>query len=122
MPHMQVAEQTDFSRVTPRSSLKVSRGLVLIIGVLAVPFALMLVFTSYTTVTVDSALRQAFAGVAGQTVAMLSAVTTVAMTAFSRRWRELPLFVVIAALVCTAAVNSMVGTAEQLWWLLRGLT
>lgn len=118
---MRVMEQTEFSGVTSGSSLKVSRGLVLIVGVLVVPLVLMLVFTSYNTVTVDSALRQAFAGVAGQTVAVLSAVTTVAMTAFSRRWRELPLFVVVAAFVCAAAVNSMVGTAEQLRWLLRGL-
>lgn len=118
---MTTAEQVETAPTQRRMSAYVSRGLILIVGVFGVPLLLMLLFTSYHTVTVDSALRQAFASVAGQTVAIATALTVVAMTAVTRRWRQLPLFIVIAVFVCVAAVNSMTSTGEQLWWLLQGL-
>jgi hypothetical protein len=117
---MSMTEQAELTTRELRARPRVSRALVLVVGVFVVPFVLMLAFTSYNTVTAESALRQAFAGVAGQTVAIVSALTVVAMTALARRWRELPLFAVIAVAVCTAAVNSMTGTGEQLFWLLSG--
>ncbi|MFJ4037182.1 hypothetical protein ACIPVB_03785 [Microbacterium sp. NPDC090007] len=95
-----------------------SRALILIAGVILIPFALGLIFTSYNTVTEESALRQAFAGVAGQTIAMLTAIAVVVMTALERRWRELPLFVVIAVAVISSAVSSLTRTGEQLVQLL----
>ena len=96
------------------SRSRVSRGLVLIVGVILVPMALSIVFNSWGPLTAESAMRMAFATVAGQTIAILSVVVTLAMTALNRRWRQLPLFLVIALLVFGAASASMGAAADTL--------
>ncbi|PVE75378.1 hypothetical protein [Microbacterium testaceum] len=101
-----------------RPRRRLSRGLILIAGVVLIPFALALIFTSYHTVTEESAVRQAFALAAGQTIAILTAIAVVVVTAVERRWRELPLFVVIAVAVISSAVSSLTRTGEQLVQLL----
>ncbi|PTT19448.1 hypothetical protein DBR36_07560 [Microbacterium sp. HMWF026] len=114
---MSTAQQVEEgAALRPRRHL--SRGLLLITGVILIPFVLGLIFTSYNTVTEESALRQAFAGVAGQTIAILTAIAVVVATAVERRWRELPLFVVIALAVISSAVSSLTRTGEQLVQLL----
>ncbi len=92
----------------------VSRGLVLVVGVFLVPGALTLIFNSWGPLTNESALRMAFASIAGQTIAILSAVTVLVMTMLRRRWRDLPLFVVIALLICSGASASMGNTGDML--------
>ena len=114
---MSTAQQIEeTAALRPRRRL--SRGLILIAGVVLIPFALGLIFNSYHTVTEESAVRQAFALVAGQTIAMLTAIAVVVVTAVKRRWRELPLFVVIALAVISSAVSSLTRTGEQLVQLL----
>ncbi|WP_270351993.1 hypothetical protein [Microbacterium testaceum] len=101
-----------------RPRRRLSRALILIAGVVLIPFALALIFTSYHTVTEESAVRQTFALVAGQTIAILTAIAVVVVTAVERRWRELPLFVLIALAVISSAVSSLTRTGEQLLQLL----
>lgn len=114
---MSTAQQVEeTAALRPRRRL--SRGLILIAGVVLIPFALGLIFNSYHTVTEESAVRQAFALVAGQTIAMLTAHAVVVVTAMERRWRELPLFVVIALAVISSAVSSLTRTGERLVQLL----
>ncbi|WP_295779754.1 hypothetical protein [uncultured Microbacterium sp.] len=114
---MSTAQQVE-QVVTRRPRRRPSRALILIAGVVLIPFVVALIFTSYHTVTEESAVRQAFALVAGQTIAMLTAIAVVTMTAVERRWRELPPFLVIAAAVISSAVGSLTRTGEQLLQLL----
>ncbi|NLP82391.1 hypothetical protein HF576_00865 [Microbacterium sp. CFH 90308] len=93
---------------------RISRGTVLIVGVLVIPFALSAALNSYGALTVESALRMAFATVAGQTIAIVSAVVAVVLTV--RRRYALPAilaFALIAALITTWAIGTM-GTAGDL--------
>ncbi|MGX1696497.1 hypothetical protein ACWIBQ_14035 [Microbacterium keratanolyticum] len=94
---------------TPRTTLRfpVNRRMVLIIGAILIPFALSAIFNSYGPLTEETALRMAFAGVAGQTIAILSAVAIVVMTIRRRLFVQLPVMAVIAALVIAAAVGTM---------------
>lgn len=94
---------------TPRTTLRfpVNRRMVLIIGAILIPFALSAIFNSYSPLTEETALRMAFAGVAGQTIAILSAVAIVVMTIRRRLFVQLPVMAVIAALVIAAAVGTM---------------
>jgi Co/Zn/Cd efflux system component len=114
---MSTAQQVEEgTKLRPRR--RPSRALILIAGAVLIPLVLALIFTSYHTVTEESAVRQAFALVAGQTIAMLTAIAVVVVTAVERRWRELPLFVVIALAVISSAVSSLTRTGEQLLQLL----
>lgn len=94
---------------TPRTTRRfpVNRRMVLIFGAILIPFALSAIFNSYGPLTEETALRMAFAGVAGQTIAILSAVAIVLMTIRRRLLVQLPVMVVIAALVIAAAVGTM---------------
>lgn len=94
------------------SRARVSRGLVLIVGVIFIPMALNLIFNSWGPLTHETAMRMAFATVAGQTIAILSVIVTLAMTTLTRCWRQLPTFIVIALLVFGAASATM-GTAAD---------
>ena len=91
-----------------------SRGLILIVGVVLIPMALTVVCNSWGPLTRESAMRMAFATVAGQTVAILSVTVTLAMTALTRRWRQVPLFSVIALSIFMAAAATMGAAAEEL--------
>lgn len=94
---------------TPRTTRRfaVNRRMVLIFGAILIPFAVSVIFNSYGPLTEETALRMAFAGVAGQTIAILSAVAIVVMTIRRRLLVQLPVMVVIAALVIAAAVGTM---------------
>jgi hypothetical protein len=102
------------SQVVAVRRRRISRGLVLVLGVIVVPFALSLALNSYGALTVDGALRMAFATVAGQTIAILSAVAAVVLTITQRRpWPSLVFFLVVGAFITLAALSS-VGTAGDL--------
>lgn len=99
---------------TPVRHRRVSRGLVLIVGVILVPMALSVVLNSYGALTVDGALRMAFATVAGQTIAILSAIATVVLTITQRRpWPSLVFFLGVGAFITLAALSTM-GSAGDL--------
>ncbi|WP_144830411.1 hypothetical protein [Microbacterium sp. BH-3-3-3] len=106
-----VAQPLDAPQV---SRSRVSRGLVLIVGVILIPMALNIIFNSWGPLTHESAMRMAFATVAGQTIAILTVVVTLAMTALTRRRRQLPTFIVIALLVFGAASATMGAAADTL--------
>lgn len=91
-----------------------SRGLILIVGVILIPMALNIVCNSWGPLTQESAMRMAFATVAGQTVAILSVTVTLAMTAMTRRWRQIPLFAVIVLSIFMAAAATMDSAADEL--------
>lgn len=94
---------------TPRTTRRfpVNRRMVLIFGAIVIPFALSAIFNSYGPLTEETALRMAFAGVAGQTIAILSAVAIVVMTIRRRLLVQLPVVALIAALVIATAVGAM---------------
>ncbi|MDN3496916.1 hypothetical protein QL996_13320 [Planococcus sp. APC 4015] len=94
---------------------RVSRRLVLIAGVVLIPFALGLALNSYGALTADGAVRMAFATVAGQTVAILSAITAVIVTVKQKRsWQSLILMTIIAAVIAIAAVVSIASAGDLL--------
>ena len=88
------------------------RRFVLLMSVLVLPAALSALLNSYGALTEESAMRMAFATVAGQTVAMLGALAAVVLTIVQRR-RGLVLFVLIGFVVIVCAVAAM-GTAGEL--------
>lgn len=102
------------SRVAAVKRRRISRGLVLVLGVIVVPFALSVVLNSYGALTVDGAFRMAFATVAGQTIAILSAIAAVVLTITERRpWPSLVFFLVVGAFITIAALSTM-GSAGDL--------
>ncbi|MFF5626171.1 hypothetical protein ACFY5A_12425 [Microbacterium sp. NPDC012755] len=88
------------------------RRFVLLMSVLVLPAALAALLNSYGALTEESAMRMAFATVAGQTVAMLGALAAVVLTIVQRR-RGLVLFVLIGFVVIVNAVAAM-GSAGEL--------
>ncbi|TQJ31029.1 hypothetical protein [Microbacterium sp. SLBN-146] len=102
------------SRIVPVTRRRISRGLVLVLGVIVVPFALSAALNSYGALTVDGALRMAYATVAGQTIAILSAIAAVVLTITQRRpWPSLVFFLVVGAFITVAALSTM-GSAGDL--------
>lgn len=102
----------------PLSSKKprrVSRATILIWGVILIPVALSVAMNSYGPLTVDSALRMAFATVAGQTIAILSAATALVLTI---KLRYAPPAIVamtlIAAFITITAISNMGNAGELL--------
>jgi len=92
-----------------------SRGTVLIVGVLVVPFALSVALNNYGALTIDGALRMAFATVAGQTIAILSAIAAVILTIKRRyAWPAVLAFVIIAAAITSWALGSVASAGELL--------
>ncbi len=91
-----------------KRSRHLSRTAVLIVGVLVIPAALSIALNNYGALTVDGAIRMAFATVAGQTIAILSAITVIILTV--RRRYALP---AIAATVIIAAVITVVGISNM---------
>ncbi len=88
------------------------RRFVLLMSVLVLPAALSALLNGYGPLTEESAMRMAFATVAGQTVAMLGALAAVVLTIVQRR-RGLVLFVLIGFVVIVNAVAAM-GSAGEL--------
>ena len=94
---------------------RISRGLVLVLGTFLIPFALNVAFNSYGPLTVDSALRMAFASVAGQTIVILSAILAVILTVRRRyAWPAIAAFVIIAAIITGWAIGNMVSAGDIL--------
>lgn len=95
---------------------RVGRGTILLLGVFVIPFALSVALNGWGgPLTAESALRIAGATVAGQTIAILSAVTAVVLTV-TRRY-ALPAilgFIVIAAVITAGAISNMSAAGELL--------
>lgn len=96
---------------TPR----IQRRGILLLGVIVIPFLLSLALNNYGALTVDGAIRMAFATVAGQTVAILSALVAVGITVQRREsWASVAAFAILAVLVVVAAISSMIGAGDLL--------
>ncbi|MBW9094502.1 hypothetical protein JNB62_12475 [Microbacterium jejuense] len=94
---------------------RIGRSSVLLLGVVLVPTALNIVFNSYGALTVDGALRMAFATVAGQTVAILSAITALVLTVKrGYAWPAIVAFAIITAVVVGLAVSSIAAAGDTL--------
>jgi Co/Zn/Cd efflux system component len=93
----------------------VGRSTVLILGVLVIPFALSVALNSYGPLTVHTALRMAFATVAGQTIAILGAIAALAL-AIKRgyAWPAIIAFGLIAVVITTWAIGSMASAGTLL--------
>ncbi|EQM73038.1 hypothetical protein L687_07110 [Microbacterium maritypicum MF109] len=99
-----------------------SRPICLITGVLIVPFALAILVGGAGELTASSAVRMAFAGVAGQTVAVLTALVLVVDTLRRREqiyW--ILLYGFIAAAVGLFAYYQVTSAAELLLTRLDGV-
>ncbi|MBB2975704.1 hypothetical protein FHX49_001271 [Microbacterium endophyticum] len=98
-----------------RNPRRISRAAILIAGVIVIPLALTVALNSYGALTVDSAIRMAFATVAGQTVAILSAATALVLTV-KRRYAlpAIAAMTLIAAFVTITAIANMADAGELL--------
>jgi len=95
--------------------LRLSSGGILLLGVIAIPFALTVALNSYGPLTGDGAIRMAFATVAGQTIAILSAIAVLAIALYRRATvAEVAVLVVIVIAVTLAAIASMMSAGELL--------
>lgn len=98
-----------------KNSRGISRGAILLLGVVVIPFALSAALNSYGALTTDGALRMAFATVAGQTIAIISAIVAVALTVRRRyAWPAIVAFVLIAAVITSWAVGNMASAGDLL--------
>lgn len=82
---------------------------ILLLGVLVVPVVLTAAFNSYGPLTEESAIRMAFATVAGQVIAVLTGIVTVGVAA-KRRHNVMQIAILIAvaiAIVFNAVAMSM---------------
>ncbi len=80
-----------------------------------IPLALNIAFNSYGPLTAESALRMAFAAVAGQAIAIVSAIVAVALTVRRRyAWPAIAAFVIIAAIITSWATANMASAGEML--------
>jgi hypothetical protein len=72
-------------------------------------------FNSYGALTVDGAIRMAFATVAGQTVAVVSALAALVLTVKRRyAWPAVVAFGIIATLISAAALLTIATAGETL--------
>lgn len=100
---------------TAKKSRGISRGGILVLEVVVIPFALSAALSSYGALTTESALRMAFATVAGQTIAIISAIVAVVLTVRRRyAWPAIMAFALIAAVITTWAVGSMASAGDLL--------
>lgn len=88
---------------------------VLLVGVVLVPFVLHLALNSYGPLTVDGAIRMAFGVVAGQTIAVLTGLTTVVIAVVRRHTRgTIFALSIVAVAVSLFAVGTIAGAGELL--------
>ena len=100
---------------TSRRPRRVSRASIMFLGVIVIPFALGAILNSYGPLTEESAIRMAFATVAGQTVAILSAIATVVVTVIRRAdVGQVILIAAIALFVTLGALSVMAGASDAL--------
>ena len=103
------------SPIAKRPRRRIGRAAVLLVGVAVVPVILSLAFNSYGALTVESALRMAATTVAGQTIAILSAIAAVVLTVKRRyAWPSILVFVIIAVAITSWALGSMVSAGDLL--------
>ena len=103
------------SNPTVKPPRRISRGAVLLLGVILVPTVRNVVFNSYGALTVDGALRMAFATVAGQTIAILSAITALLLTVKRRyAWPAIVAFTIITAVVTVWAFGNIATAGDTL--------
>jgi hypothetical protein len=115
-----IAQESPTTATAVRRRYRFDRLGILLTGVLLVPFLLTALLNSYGPLTVDGAIRMAFATVAGQTIAILSTLAVLGITL--ARWRRtdhalLPqviLCVALAAVVTLHAVVSMSNAGDVL--------
>jgi hypothetical protein len=92
-----------------------ARQFILFAGVIVIPLTLSLVFNSWGAITVESAITMAFASVAGQTIAIVAAVTVVVVSLVRKGARSsLLLSVVVAIVVVSAALSNMAHAGDLL--------
>jgi len=98
---------------TRRTRWVVRRRVVLLLSLFVIPFAISALLNSYGPLTAESAIRMAFATVAGQTIAIGGAVAALVITLVSRR--SIPGVIVFAliALVVTMYAFTVMGNAGQ---------
>ncbi|KQQ67073.1 hypothetical protein [Microbacterium sp. Leaf320] len=100
---------------TRRKRWVVRRRVVLLLSLFVIPFAISALLNSYGPLTADSAIRMAFATVAGQTIAIGGAVAALVITVVSRRSIPGVIFFALIALVVTMyAFTVMEGAGELL--------
>jgi hypothetical protein len=94
---------------------RISRLGVFIAGVIVIPIVLSVATNSWGPLTVDSAMRMAFGAVAGQTIAILSAITIVVLTV-ARRYAIATIVVVsiIALVIIINATSAMAHAGDML--------
>jgi hypothetical protein len=98
-----------------RRPFRVSRVGVVFLGVIVVPVALGAILNSYGALTDSGAVRMAFATVAGQTIAILSAVAIVVITLLRRLGAaQIALVVVVAAVITVSAISIMSSASDVL--------
>lgn len=87
---------------------------ILVFGVLVVPFVVSAVFNSYGPLTEESAIRMAFATVVGQVLAVLSGFAVIGL-AVKRRY-DIPKIVLLAVVAVVITVNAfaVAGSAGDL--------
>ncbi|MGJ0390033.1 hypothetical protein [Microbacterium sp. CGR1] len=89
------------------------RRAVLILSLFVIPFAISALLNSYGPLTADSAIRMAFATVAGQTIAIGGAVAALVITVVSLRSLPGVIFFTLIALVVTMYAFTVMGNAGQ---------
>ncbi|KJQ53209.1 hypothetical protein [Microbacterium sp. SA39] len=86
------------------------RRLILIVSLWVVPLALNVALNSYGPLTAESALRMAFATVAGQTIAIIGAVAALVVTITHRRpLAGIVFFGLVLMFVVAYALTAMEG-------------
>ncbi|SIR56120.1 hypothetical protein [Microbacterium sp. RURRCA19A] len=108
-------EQTA-ARPVPGSRLRgFSSAVVLVVGVLIVPMAITVAFTSWTSPDAHDYVRMAFAQVAGAVVAMITAVGLFIHRIIRRRpLRDTVWFGVFAAMIVAWQVSNLSFAADML--------
>ncbi|WP_341955918.1 hypothetical protein [Microbacterium sp. LWH13-1.2] len=99
---------------TRRKRWVVRRRAVLLMSLFVIPFAISALLNSYGPLTADSAIRMAFATVAGQTVAIGGAVAALVITVVSRRSIPGVIFFALVAVVVTMYALTVMGSAGEL--------
>lgn len=98
----------------PRTRWVIRRRAVLILSLFAIPFAISALLNSYGPLSAESAIRMAFATVAGQTIAIGGAVAALAITVVSRRSIPGVIFFAVITLVVSMYAFTVMGNAAEL--------
>ena len=94
---------------------RLNRATILLLGVVLAPLVIGFLVFPGGELTEESAVRMAFAAVAGQTVAILSAAAALVITLRrDRRLTSVLFFTVVLLLVTSWAISSMTSAGERL--------